>query len=1075
MATLVAVSQGPNRIKDGAVEGMVDNPVIGAVNRILPHPTDSNIMYIGSVNGGVWRTTNAKSSNPTWTPLTDNLYSTSIGALAFDTDDTSYNTIIAGIGRTSALAFRGGALSGLQILKTTDNGTTFTQTEVHGSGKLLRGLNITGVVKHGDTIVVSVDKADTDNLPITLTAKYANYGVFRSQDNGLTFTRITGIPNGRAADMVVDPTNPSTIYVAIYNFQYGLVNGGYGGVYKSTDTGGTWTKKSNTAIEQAINQYTKNVKLAVSKNGRVYVAISVGENTSSSTGKLSAIFSSQNGGESWSSLSLPTTTENGVPYGIHPGGQGFVHFSFEADPDSDIIYIGGDRQPSKFGGTNRNIMPSRYYTPGASDTPNANNTFPNSIGADTFSGRLFRGKLNTVTSTYEWVHLTHSQFIYGQNSNLELNLELDASGNPQLRKFTYDASRNRLDNPRGTPILRLPTNPPIHSAPAYTGGTANNSAPHADSRDMAFDASGNLIECDDGGIYRRTFPQTNSGDWISMNGNLQVTEIHSIVYDSVTKLITAGTQDNGTILLVNPHSSSEPKIWKKISQGDGAVVCVDKLLSPPLLYYSSQNLLNFRRVDASGNSYKLDVEGNPEEEKKVVKLKVKEIPSQLPSFTPQFYTPIKANSVEGGRLLLACADSVYESLDKGDNLTKIGTPLMTSCSCIVYGGKKGATLCPDLVYACKGHRVFLRSPGSSPTSFVSRNPFLSTHKYSRIVDISVDPRDWERAFIVSVSPNPLSSSQMSQVHMTTDAGLNWIDITGNLATSDIGEIWTCDLIRKTDDTLCGLVVGTEAGVWVAKLISINKAVTAIAKAAAASAAKEAAERLQLATAAAKEAAARAKVAAETTAEQSGTVADNIAAAVAAEKATAAATAAVAAAADATAAAAAATTANNEKNTVLSELWEKVGPQIPNAQVTDIDYNPTDDILVVGTLGRGAWSITGLNTIYPPPPSSTSGAGSAFEEEPLEPEVPIPVYVYPNRISSMVLRVTQGTNIYEEQIILPSESATSLGTKSINISNTTLINTINNSQSGTIFCPEIVTTYDAGTHTVRAYGSPFVTP
>ena len=1056
MATLVAVSQGPNRIKDGAVEGMVDNPVIGAVNRILPHPTDSNIMYIGSVNGGVWRTTNAKSSNPTWTPLTDNLYSTSIGALAFVTYDASYNdasynpippyntipyndafisrdasyntipyndasynpipynTIIAGIGRTSALAFRGGALSGLQILDTTD-GTTFTTTEV----RKLRGLNITGVVKHNRTIVVSVDKADT--------ATYANYGVFRSEDNGFTFTRVTSIPNGRAADMVVDPTNPSTIYVAIYNFESKLSGhvgvGGYGGVYKSTDRGKTWTKKSNTAIDDAIREHTKNIKLAVSKDNRVYVAISVGESPASK-GELRAIFRSQNGGDSWpqnggdswSSLLLPTTTENGVPYGIHPGGQGFVHFSFEADPDnSDIIYIGGDRQPSSFGGTNRNIMPSRYYTPGASDTPNPDLTFPNSIGADTFSGRLFRGTVTPGTSTCAWVHLTHSN-------------TLGATG----------------------------------------GGTANNSAPHADSRDMAFDASGNLIECDDGGIYRRTFPQTNSGDWISMNGNLQVTEIHSIVYDSVTKLITAGTQDNGTILLVNPHSSSEPKIWKKISQGDGAVVCVDKLLSPPLLYYSSQNLLNFRRVDASGNSYKLDVEQNPVEEmKKVVKLE-----SSNSTFRPQFYTPIKANSVEGGRLLLACADSVYESLDKGDTLTKIGTSLMTLCSCIVYGGKKGATLCPDLVYACKGHRVFLRSPGSSPTSFVSRNPFLSTHKYSRIVDISVDPRDWERAFIVSVSPNPLSSGQMSQVHMTTDAGVNWIDITGTLATRDIGEIWTCDLIRKTDDTLCGLVVGTEAGVWVVKLISINKAVTVIAKAAAASAAKEAAERLQLATAAAKEAAARAKVAAETTAEQSGTVADNIAAVVAAEKATAAATAAEAAAADATAAAAAATTANNEKNTVLSELWEKVGPQIPNAQVTDIDYNPTDDILVVGTLGRGAWSITGLNTIYPPP---TSGAGSAFEEEPLEPEVPIPVYVYPNRISSMVLRVTQGTNIYEEQIILPSESATSLGTKSINISNTTLINTINNSQSGTIFCPEIVTTYDAGTHTVRAYGSPFVTP
>ena len=133
---------------------------------------------------------------------------------------------------------------------------------------------------------------------------------------------------------------------------------------------------------------------------------------------------------------------------------------------------------------------------------------------------------------------------------------------------------------------------------------------------------------------------------------------------------------------------------------------------------------------------------------------------------------------------------------------------MTSCSCIVYGGKKGATLCPDLVYACKNNLVFLRRPGSSPSSFVSINPFPSNHTYSKIIDISVDPRNWERAFIVSISPNTLSSGRMSSVYMTTNAGGTWIDITGSLATSEIGEIWTCDLIR-TSAGYGGLVVGTE--------------------------------------------------------------------------------------------------------------------------------------------------------------------------------------------------------------------------------------------------------------------------
>jgi hypothetical protein len=107
-------TQGPKKnTSTNGVEGMTNPQTIGAVNRVLPHPTDSNIMYIGSVNGGVWKTINAQSNNPTWVPLTDNLKSLSIGALAFDTADTTRNTIIAGIGRTSSLSSRGGTIIGI--------------------------------------------------------------------------------------------------------------------------------------------------------------------------------------------------------------------------------------------------------------------------------------------------------------------------------------------------------------------------------------------------------------------------------------------------------------------------------------------------------------------------------------------------------------------------------------------------------------------------------------------------------------------------------------------------------------------------------------------------------------------------------------------------------------------------------------------------------------------------------------------------------------------------------------------------------------------------------------------------
>ncbi|MGH9904164.1 MAG: WD40/YVTN/BNR-like repeat-containing protein, partial [Pyrinomonadaceae bacterium] len=79
------VAQGPGATQGGQVENVVpNNEVVGAIHTVVAHPTDPNILYVGAVNGGIWRTTNATAPSPNWTPLTDNLPSLSIGALEFD-------------------------------------------------------------------------------------------------------------------------------------------------------------------------------------------------------------------------------------------------------------------------------------------------------------------------------------------------------------------------------------------------------------------------------------------------------------------------------------------------------------------------------------------------------------------------------------------------------------------------------------------------------------------------------------------------------------------------------------------------------------------------------------------------------------------------------------------------------------------------------------------------------------------------------------------------------------------------------------------------------------------------------
>ncbi len=137
------------------MENVPDAPVVGAIESVVVHPTNSGLIWVGATNGGVWR-----SESPTfgsdgldndndglvdgldpdevwtaqyatdnfdndhdgatdeadevqWTPLTDSLQSLSIGDLALDTSDASGNTLLVGIGRASSFAFVGGSGEGV--------------------------------------------------------------------------------------------------------------------------------------------------------------------------------------------------------------------------------------------------------------------------------------------------------------------------------------------------------------------------------------------------------------------------------------------------------------------------------------------------------------------------------------------------------------------------------------------------------------------------------------------------------------------------------------------------------------------------------------------------------------------------------------------------------------------------------------------------------------------------------------------------------------------------------------------------------------------------------------------------
>jgi len=58
-------------------------------------------------------------------------------------------------------------------------------------------------------------------------------------------------------------------------------------------------------------------------------------------------------------------------------------------------------------------------------------------------------------------------------------------------------------------------------------------------------------------------------------------------------------------------------------------------------------------------------------------------------------------------------------------------------------------------------------------------------------------------------------------------------------------------------------------------------------------------------------------------------------------------------------------------------WFQLGSGLPRAPVWDLDYDAADDVLVAGTLGRGAWTLSAVTTLNTPPVAN-AGADQTVE-------------------------------------------------------------------------------------------------
>ncbi len=265
---------------------------MGRVSQLVYHPNDSNILFAVTASGGIFKTSN---EGATWKPLSDNLPQTTCASLLIN--PINPNTMYLGTGDAN---YDG---NGLGVYKSTDAGATWF---VSNSGM--------------GSILVS-EMYFTPNDTNTIIAACKN-GIYKSINAGATWTKKTTV-NVSYRSLCYKPQSTTILYAAsTTNF------------YSSFNNGETWI---STNINPAITSAGIKIAVCPSDTSRIYCLVW----KSGATSPFGGIYKSTNNG---GTFTLQADTPNIMGYsnnGTSMDGQGAYNMALIVDPlDANILYMG---------------------------------------------------------------------------------------------------------------------------------------------------------------------------------------------------------------------------------------------------------------------------------------------------------------------------------------------------------------------------------------------------------------------------------------------------------------------------------------------------------------------------------------------------------------------------------------------------------------------------------------------------------------------------------------------------------------------------------------------------------------
>jgi photosystem II stability/assembly factor-like uncharacterized protein len=282
---------------------------IGRVNTFTFSPSNSNIIWLGSAQGGIWKSIDGGGS---WLPVNVEGFPT-FGVSDIAIAASNENVIYVATGDADAtLPGEMSSYPGFTygVIKSIDGGATWSAT----------GLSMTPEQNN----VIARLWVDPNNANIAVATTYT--GLRKTTDGGATWTLVSTSLKFR--DLIANPQVAGLLYATTFS------NGGGASFFRSSDAGDTWT------LILSVPEANR-IRLAVTKDDPKIVGAVA---SSAANNGLFAIYKSTDYGLTYNKSIPPQNLLGWSATGgdWQYGGQGFYDLAMEISPtDADKWFVGG--------------------------------------------------------------------------------------------------------------------------------------------------------------------------------------------------------------------------------------------------------------------------------------------------------------------------------------------------------------------------------------------------------------------------------------------------------------------------------------------------------------------------------------------------------------------------------------------------------------------------------------------------------------------------------------------------------------------------------------------------------------